>query len=110
MERRAEKRLTAFGGVPQRPHAKQMRRINFPLTVEELKLLAGLASDQLFRRQYIDPRIPGYKSNPEEVDRGKALVVRMRLFIDEQTQLASESAQRPASKQRILKTTLSEKE
>ena len=60
-----------------------MKRVNFPVTIEELRLLASLASDQLFRRQYIDPRMPGYKSSPEEVDLGKALVQRMRLIIDE---------------------------
>ena len=59
-----------------------MKRINFAVTAEELKLLASLASDQLFRRQFIDPRFPGYKGNPEEVDLGKALVGRMRLIID----------------------------
>jgi hypothetical protein len=59
-----------------------MKRINLPLTIEELKLLVSLASDQLFRRQFIDPRMPGYKGSPEEVDRGKALVGRMRLIID----------------------------
>jgi hypothetical protein len=62
--------------------AGDMKRINFPLTIEELRLLASLASDQLFRRQFIDPRMPGYKGSPEEVDRGKALVGRMRLIID----------------------------
>lgn len=65
-----------------------MKRINFQVTVEELRLLASLASDQLFRRQFIDPRMPGYKGSPEEVDIGKALVGRMRLVIDEGTRLA----------------------
>ncbi len=67
--------------LPER--AEHMKRINFPVTVEELRLLASLASDQLFRRQFIDPRMPGYKGSPEEVDLGKALVGRMRLIIDE---------------------------
>ena len=61
---------------------KLMKRINFALTVEEITLLASLASDQLFRRQFIDPKMPGYKSKPEEVDLGKALVGRMKLIID----------------------------
>ncbi|MFB3779806.1 MAG: hypothetical protein ACE141_19455 [Bryobacteraceae bacterium] len=52
------------------------------LTVEEAKLLAALASDQLFRRQFIDPRMPGYRSNQGEVDLGKALVARLRLLVD----------------------------
>jgi hypothetical protein len=59
-----------------------MKRINFAVTVDELSLLASLASDQLFRRQFIDPKMPGYKGNPEEVVLGKALVGRMRLIID----------------------------
>ena len=62
--------------------AKHMKLINFTVTVDELKLLASLASDQLFRRQFIDPKIPGYKGKPEEVDIGKALVRRMLLIID----------------------------
>lgn len=59
-----------------------MKRIKFLVTVEELRLLASLASDQLFRRQFIDPKMPGYKGRPEEVDLGKALVGRMRLVLD----------------------------
>ena len=59
-----------------------MKRINFAVTVEELSLLASLAADQLFRRQFIDPRMPGYKGSPEELDLGKALVGRMKVMID----------------------------
>jgi hypothetical protein len=59
-----------------------MKRINFAVTVDELRLLASLASDQLFRRQFIDPKMPGYKGNPGEVALGKALVGRMRVIID----------------------------
>lgn len=59
-----------------------MKQINFALTIEELQLLASLASDQLFRRQFIDPRMPGYKGSPEEVGIGKALVARMRAIVD----------------------------
>lgn len=59
-----------------------MKNINFTLTLEELQLLATLTSDQLFRRQFIDPKMPGYKGIPEEIDIGKALVGRMRLMLD----------------------------
>ena len=62
-----------------------MKRMNIALTVEELRLLISLASDQLFRRQFIDPKMPGYKGSPEEVNLGKALVGRMRVMIDEGT-------------------------
>lgn len=73
-----------------------MKHINFSVTIEELRLLASLASDQLFRRQFIDPRMPGYKGSPEEVDLGKALVGRMRLIIDEGAR-HTKSALRPSA-------------
>jgi len=78
-----------------------MKRINFTVTVEELRLLASLASDQLFRRQFIDPRMPGYKGSPEEVDLGKALVGRMRLVMGEDPRhTKSALLQKPPSKDR----------
>ena len=51
-----------------------MRMISVKLTEQELKLLTGLASDQLFRREFIDPKMPGYKFNPGELSLGKRLV------------------------------------
>lgn len=59
-----------------------MTVITVKLTPEELDLLTALASDQLFRRQYIDPKLPGYKSNPAEVRQGKELVERLRQVAD----------------------------
>jgi hypothetical protein len=53
------------------------------LSLEELRLLASLASDQLFRREFIDPKMPGYKGDPAEVTSGKALVVRLKLMINQ---------------------------
>lgn len=55
-----------------------MKQITLVLTVEEVKLLAALASDQLFRREFIDPKMPGYKSDPREVAAGKKLVAHLR--------------------------------
>lgn len=76
-----------------------MKPINFRVTVEELSLLASLASDQLFRRQYIDPKMPSYKGRPGEVELGKALVGRMRLLIDDGTRhITSALALKPLSK------------
>jgi hypothetical protein len=83
--------------------AKPMKNINFSVTVEELRLLASLASDQLFRRQFIDPRMPGYKGSPEDVALGKSLVGRMRLIIDETQHVTSAMApSRPSKERRIL--------
>jgi hypothetical protein len=63
---------------------ERMKSVALKLTLEELRLLATLASDQLFRRQFIDPRMPGYKPNSEEINLGKALVARLRLMLDEE--------------------------
>ena len=60
-----------------------MKSIKLELTPDELKLLASLASDQLFRRQFIDPKMPGYKGDPAEVRLGKALVGRLQAIIDQ---------------------------
>jgi hypothetical protein len=51
--------------------------------MEELRLLASLASDQLFRRQFIDPKMPGYKGTREDLDLGKAILARMQSLIGE---------------------------
>jgi hypothetical protein len=59
-----------------------MRIITVKLTEQELKLLMALASDQLFRREFIDPKMPGYKLNPAELSLGKKLVERLRSASD----------------------------
>jgi hypothetical protein len=55
-----------------------MKNIKIELTLEELLLLTTLMSDQLFRREFIDPRMPGYKGDPAELAMGKDLVLRFR--------------------------------
>jgi hypothetical protein len=59
-----------------------MKLVTLKLTVNELRLLTTLASDQLFRKEFIDPKMPGYRSNFDEMTVGKALVGRMRLIVD----------------------------
>jgi hypothetical protein len=60
-----------------------MTQITVRLNLEDLRLLAALAADQLFRREFIDPKMPGYKADPAEVQRGKALVAYLRQAIDQ---------------------------
>ena len=60
-----------------------MTLITLKLTIEELELLTTLASDQVFRREFIDPRMPGHRANPKEMALGKALVGRMRLMVSQ---------------------------
>jgi hypothetical protein len=57
-------------------------RISIKFTAKELELLSSLASDQLFRREFIDPRLPGYRSNATELGAGKKLVERLRFLAD----------------------------
>ena len=59
-----------------------MTLITIKLTIKELELLTTLASDQLFRREFIDPKMPGYKNNPGEIILGKVLVARLRSLLD----------------------------
>lgn len=59
-----------------------MTRITVKLTVKEFELLSSLASDQLFRREFIDTRLADYKSNPAEVILGKKLILRLRGLTD----------------------------
>lgn len=59
-----------------------MAPINVKLTPKEIELLVGLASDQLFRREFIDPKMPGFKGNSAEVSMGKALVARLRTILN----------------------------
>jgi hypothetical protein len=73
------------GGIgPNLPidNGEHVKHMTLKLTLEELKLLASLASDQLFRRQFIDPKMPGYRTNSGEISLGKALVARLRLILD----------------------------
>jgi hypothetical protein len=55
-----------------------MTLITIKLTINELELLANLASDQLFRREFIDPKMPGHRVNSGEISLGKVLVARLR--------------------------------
>ncbi len=63
-------------------NGEHMKSMNLKLTLEELRLLTTLASDQLFRKEFIDPRMPGYKPNGD-ISIGKSLVGRLRLMVDQ---------------------------
>jgi hypothetical protein len=67
---------------PNEGEANRMAMIAVKFTEQELGLLTTLAADQLFRREFIDPKIPGYKVNPAELNLGKKLVERLRLVSD----------------------------
>lgn len=71
-----------------------MKNVKVELTCEELLLLTTLASDQLFRKEFIDPKMPGYKGDPAELALGKNLIIRLRALARE----ASGSSASPVSR------------
>jgi hypothetical protein len=44
-----------------------MKKLTLEFTVEELSALTDMASNQLFRKQFIDPKMPGFVPNHEEL-------------------------------------------
>jgi hypothetical protein len=44
-----------------------VKKIIVQLTGDELRALVKLSDNQFFRLKYIDPRLPGYKADPEEM-------------------------------------------
>ena len=59
-----------------------MKLVTLKLTMKELELLTTLVADQLFRKEFIDPKIPGFKSNTDEMSLGKTLMGRLRFMLD----------------------------
>lgn len=49
-----------------------MKKISVELTLPELQAIVSLANNQMFRVKYIDPKMPGYVSHPEELALSKA--------------------------------------
>ena len=64
-----------------------MIRVEF--TVAELDLLTTLASDQLFRIEFIDPKMPGYKADNDKIGVTKTLLARLRSVLAENGSVGS---------------------
>ena len=65
-----------------------MTRVNVKFTTKEIELLRSLVSDQLFRREFIDSRLPGSSSNTAELSLGKQLLARLRSVADRAARIA----------------------
>ena len=59
-----------------------MKTVTVKLTTNELELLTSLAADQLFRREFIDPRMPGHVANSADISMAKGLISRFRVMLD----------------------------
>lgn len=57
-----------------------MTFVTLKLTLNELELLTSLASDQLFRREFIDPKMPGHRADSAQLSLGKSLLSRLNLL------------------------------
>jgi hypothetical protein len=73
-----------------------MKNIKVEVTLPELLLVTTLMSDQLFRREFIDPKMPGYKADSAELAMGKELVLRLRSIVRQASGSAAVSASRHA--------------
>ena len=71
---------------------ESMTHLNVKLRPRELELLASLAQDQLFRREFIDSRIPGSQLNRAEINEGKALMAKLQTILDSVSGKRTDSA------------------
>jgi hypothetical protein len=60
-----------------------MKKVTLEFTPEELGVLTTMASDQLFRKQFIDPKMPGFVQNHDELDLCKSVVGRLRTAVED---------------------------
>jgi hypothetical protein len=60
-----------------------MKKVTLEFTPEELGVLTAMASDQLFRKQFIDPKMPGFMPNHDELDLCKSVVGRLRSAVED---------------------------
>jgi len=65
-------------GTQEIRHKTSIKKPSLDLTIEELEVLLPLASDQLFRNEFIDIRIPGFEQNREKVQAAKAVISRIK--------------------------------
>ena len=51
-----------------------MKKIAVHLTLDELETILAMADNQLFRIKYIDSKMPGHRSHPEELRAAQSAV------------------------------------
>ena len=77
-----------------------MKKLTLEFTVEELSALTDMASNQLFRKQFIDPKMPGFVLNQEELGLCKNLVGRLRSVVD--TQRGKPPVNEPPQRKKVV--------
>ena len=81
-------------GTQEIRYKTNTRKPSLELSIEELEVMLPLASDQLFRNEFIDIRIPGYEQNREKVQAAKAVINRIKERLREVQQQQSPGAMR----------------
>lgn len=56
--------------------------LSVPLQPSEWELLVSLASDQLFRLEFIDSRMPGFKTDALQLTKAKEIVARLKTALE----------------------------
>lgn len=51
-----------------------MKSLSLNLTVDQVKALVQLSQNQIFRLKFIDPKMPGFKAHPGELEAAQAAV------------------------------------
>ena len=51
-----------------------MPSISLSLTVDQIKALLQISQNQIFRLKYLDPKMPGYKARPGELEAAESAV------------------------------------
>jgi hypothetical protein len=67
------------------------KNLGLHLTFAELEVLLPLATDQLFRNEFIDKRMPGFQKTREEVQAAKAIVSQIKERMIEARQKATDT-------------------
>ncbi len=81
-----------------------MNNVKIEMTQQELVLAITLMADQLFRREFIDPKMPGYKGDPSELALGKDLILRLKSVIRQAAESPAQSASKRHSSQTSFNT------
>ena len=71
-----------------------LKNVKIEVSQPELLLVVTLMSDQLFRREFIDPKMPGYKGNPAELAMGNELGLRLKSVFRQVSEPPSQSGSR----------------
>jgi hypothetical protein len=60
-----------------------MPSINLGLTEEQVKSLVSMCQNQVFRIKFVDPRIPGHKANPRQLEAAESAVQKLEAALKE---------------------------